>query len=177
MSDLLKKQIPAETLILGIDPGSRVTGYGVIRVLPRGYEAVDFGCIRPSTSKKASVRYKTIFEGVLELLDLYKPQALAIETQYVHKNILSAIKLGKAAGVIMVAASLREIPIFEYAPSKAKKAVVGNGQATKEQVQRMVKALLSLSKIPEPADAADALALAICHANALRFNIHTQHLI
>lgn len=157
-----------EELILGIDPGTAITGYGIIRIKTRGFEVVDYGCIRPSKSSTPAQRYKQIFEGISELLERHSTHAMSIESQFVQKNPMSALKLGMAKGVAMLAASLRQIPVFEYAPSQAKRAVVGNGRASKTQVQGMIKSLLSLSSIPEPEDAADALALAICHAQFSR---------
>lgn len=158
-------------LILGIDPGTRITGYGIIRITSRGFEVVDYGCIRPTATKPLPQRHCQIFEGVSHLLEKYPAVcAMSVETQYVHKNVSSSLKLGMARAVAMLAASLKEISVFEYAPAVAKRAVVGNGKASKEQVQKMVKALLALSTIPEPEDAADALALAICHANTRRLS-------
>lgn len=157
-------------IILGIDPGTRVTGYGIITLAGTAYKALDFGCICPPPSLKLSDRYLIIFEAVDQLLEKFKPDVLIVETQYVCKNVQSTLKLGMARGVVMVAAKRRGIAVYEYSPTKAKKAVVGNGSASKEQVQAMVQVLLNLSDIPEPEDAADALSLAICHANSMRFN-------
>ncbi len=159
-----KKQV-----IIGIDPGTQVTGYGIIELVDDSYRALDYGCIRPPSSLKLSDRYLIIFNSIEELLERYSPAALAVETQYVSKNVQSAIKLGMARGVAVVAAKRKGLTIFEYAPSQAKVAVVGNGSASKEQVQGMVKLLLNLAAIPNPPDAADALALAICHAHSMRF--------
>lgn len=160
-----------EEIFLGIDPGSLITGYGVVSLKQKKMQAIDFGCIRPKT-KKLSLRYRYIFEGLLELFDRYQPVAIAVESQFVQKNVKSALKLGMAKGACVIAASLRNIPIFEYAPTRAKCSVVGYGRASKAQVQAMVKNLLSLPKIPEPEDAADALALAICHIHSLNLNTH-----
>lgn len=156
-----------ETVIIGIDPGTCITGYGVIRHLGAKHEALDFGCIRPPAKKELHQKYLIIFESIELLLDKYKPDALAVETQFVYKNVQSAIKLGMARGMAVLAATKRNIPIFEYAPKKAKLAVVGHGSASKEQVQRMIQLLLNLSSLPQPEDAADALALAICHCHTL----------
>lgn len=162
--------IPSETkkghVIIGIDPGTIVTGYGLIRLENSTYRAVDYGCIRPPRDYKLSDRYLVIFESVCALLDIHKPAVLVVETQYVHKNIQSAIKLGMARGVIIVAAKSKGIPVFEYSPTKAKLAVVGNGGASKSQVRCMVQRLLELKEPPSPEDASDALALAICHAQS-----------
>jgi crossover junction endodeoxyribonuclease RuvC len=162
------------TTILGIDPGTRITGYGVIKAQHLSLQPLDFGCIRPPAQLENAERYLSLFNGLEKLLDKYNPDAVSVETQFVYKNVQSAIKLGMARGVVLIAAARRKIPVFEYAPKKAKLAVVGNGAASKEQVQRMVQLLLNLSIVPEPEDAADALALAICHANSIRFR--TQHL-
>ena len=158
--------------ILGIDPGTLVTGYGVVAVNEkRHFTALDYGCIRPPRSLPLTGRYRIIFRAIETLLDRYSPEAVSVETQYIHRNPQSGIKLGMARGVIILAAALREIPVFEYAPSRAKCAVVGNGRASKGQVQAMVQRLLRLSKLPQPEDAADALALAICHSQAFNFGI------
>ncbi len=160
-------------IILGIDPGTRITGYGVIRSKERGWEPVDFGCIRPPVKGKIESKYLIIFEGIDHLLEIHKPEAVAVETQFVHKNIQSALKLGMARGAVIIAAARRGIPIFEYAPRKAKMSVVGNGSASKLQVQQMIQMQLNLKSIPEPEDAADALALALCHAYNLRSHFQT----
>lgn len=153
-------------IIIGIDPGTQVTGYGVIKVSGRDFHAVDYGCVRPPVRLKLSERYLILFNALEELLEKYRPTVLAVETQYVHKNVQSAIKLGMARGTAIIAAKRKGLQVFEYAPSKAKLAVVGNGGASKQQVQGMVKLLLNLKTLPKPEDAADALALAICHANS-----------
>lgn len=160
-------QQPKSRKILGIDPGTLLTGYGIIRIdEKRQFSVIDYGCIRPPASQPLSSRYRIIFRAIEKLLDQHAPEAVAVETQYIHKNPQSGIKLGMARGVAVLAAALREIPIFEYAPSRAKRAVVGHGNASKIQVQAMVQILLSLSELPQPEDAADALALAICHGQA-----------
>lgn len=157
-------------IIIGIDPGTTVTGYGIIRVEPSSFQLLDYGCIRPPAHLKITDRYLIIYNGIEELLELHKPHELAIETQYVHKNVQSAMKLGMARGVVIVAAKKKGIKVVEYSPSKAKKAVSGSGRASKYQVQGMVQRLLSLDVLPQPEDAADALALALCHAHSLRFS-------
>lgn len=164
-------------IILGIDPGTQITGYGIIVLNEkRQFSAIDYGCIRPPASQPLSMRYKTIFNALQILMDRYKPEAVAVETQYIHRNPQSGnpqsiLKLGMAKGMAVLAAALLEIPIFEYAPSRAKRAVVGHGNASKAQVQAMVQALLSLPQLPYPEDAADALALAICHGQAFKLGI------
>ncbi len=154
-------------IILGIDPGTAVTGYGIIEVGAK-IIPLDFGCIRPPRGKLNSMRYRIIFEGLAQLIEKYRPTACAVEKQYVDKNVHSAMTLGIARGMAILAATLQEIPIFEYSPTRAKCAVTGTGKASKIQVQGMIRQLLSLKIDPTPEDAADALALAICHANAAR---------
>lgn len=152
-------------IIIGIDPGTRVTGYGIIETDGIACRAVDYGCIRPPVSLKLSDKYLVLFNAIEELIDKYRPVALAVETQYVKKNVMSAIKLGMARCAAILAAKRKGLAIFEYAPSKAKVAVVGKGGASKYQVQGMVRMLLRLPNSPLPEDAADALALALCHAH------------
>jgi crossover junction endodeoxyribonuclease RuvC len=154
-------------IIIGVDPGTLITGYGIIQMQGSSCLPIDYGCIRPPKSLKLSDRYLILFNALEEILKKYQPEVLAVETQYVNKNVQSAIKLGVARGMAIITAKRLGIPVFEYAPSKTKLAVVGKGSASKQQVQGMVKLRLNLSKIPEPEDAADALALAICHAQSL----------
>ncbi len=151
--------------VLGLDPGTAVTGYGIIDCEGQILVAVDYGCIRVPCSMPIFDRYLAIFENLSELIVTYAPDEVAIETQFVKKNPQSALKVGMARGVAIVAARKKEILIFEYSPSVAKRAVTGNGSASKQQVQGMVQRLLKLPKLPTPYDAADALALAICHSH------------
>ncbi len=156
--------------ILGIDPGTIITGYGIIESIHAEYAAIDYGCIRPPKTLKLTERYLIIFNGIEELIEKHSPEVLVVETQFVQKNVQSAIKLGMARGIAILAAKRRGLPVFEYAPTQAKLAVVGNGRASKHQVQGMVKALLNLPTLCNtPEDAYDALALAICHAHSIRF--------
>jgi crossover junction endodeoxyribonuclease RuvC len=151
-------------IILGIDPGTNVTGYGLIRFKNGVCELIDFGTIRPPKTAKAAERYLVIFDAIVYLIEQFKPDAVAVETQFVYKNVQSALKLGMARGSAMIAAARHGIDVFEYAPTKVKQAVVGRGFASKHQMQHMVQMQLKLTTLPEPHDAADALALAICHA-------------
>jgi len=150
-------------IILGIDPGSRVTGYGLINSVGNKFEYIDCGCIR-TESAALPERLKIIFEGLCEVIEGHAPQQAAIEEVFMGRNAASALKLGQARGAAMTACLSHELPVEEYSARKVKQAVVGAGAADKAQVQHMVKALLSISdNIAE--DAADALAVAICHAN------------
>lgn len=153
-----------EVIILGVDPGTIVTGYGIIHVAGNVFQPIDYGCIRPPVKLDLPDRYVIIYDSIINLIDKFKPQVLVVEMQYVSKNVQSAIKLGMARGVILLAAKQKGLEIREYYPTEAKLAVVGTGKASKTQVQAMIQRLLNLAKLPTPEDASDALALAICHA-------------
>ncbi|MGL5627374.1 MAG: crossover junction endodeoxyribonuclease RuvC [Candidatus Rhabdochlamydia sp.] len=167
VKDMHKK---SSLVILGIDPGTKQSGYGVIKVEQPRLEPLDFGVITPPAHTDSNQCYLILFNSFEKLLTSYKPDAVSIETQFVDKNVKSAFKIAMVRSMAIVTAARQNIPVFEYAPKKAKLAVVGNGSASKEQVQKMVQLILRLSCLPEPEDAADALALAICHANTLHFN-------
>lgn len=152
-------------IIIGIDPGTIVTGYGIISICQGRYEVIDYGCVRPPAGMELSDRYLILFNAFEELYVKYTPDVLAVETQFVNKNVQSAIKVGMARGIALIAFKRKGVAVFEYTPSRAKCAVVGNGRASKKQVQGMIKMLLKLEQEP-PEDAADALALALCHAHA-----------
>lgn len=156
-------------IILGIDPGTRITGYGLIEVRGHQITPLDFGCIRPPVKAPTSKRYLIIFEAIEALIHTHNPTIVVVESQFVDKNPRSALKLGMATAMAMLAAEKNALPIFEYTPKKAKLAVAGNGNASKEQVQKMIQLHLSLSSLPEPCDAADALALALCHSHTLKW--------
>ena len=152
------------TIILGIDPGSRITGYGIIRKEGQKLHYVASGCIRIS-GKELPGRLKQVFDGVSQIIAQYQPDEFAIEQVFMARNADSALKLGQARGVAIVAACNSEIPVSEYAARLIKQAVVGTGAATKDQVGHMVMQLLKLPGRPQE-DAADGLAIAICHAHA-----------
>ena len=159
------------SVILGIDPGSRLTGYGIIQRHGRKLHYVASGCIRVTgpSSQPYSLpeKLKRIHNSVVELITQFQPDEFAIEQVFMARNPDSALKLGQARGAAIVAAACHDLPVAEYSARSIKQAVVGTGAAEKEQVQHMVMALLNLSKRPQ-ADAADALAVAICHANTNR---------
>lgn len=150
-------------LILGIDPGSRVTGYGIINTVSGRSEYVASGCIRIQGDHLPD-RLQQIYQGVTELICRYMPQEMAIEQVFMAKNADSALKLGQARGAAIVAGVAQQLPVSEYAARAVKQAVVGRGGADKVQVQHMVCSILKLPSTPQ-ADAADALAIALCHAN------------
>ena len=155
------------TIILGIDPGSRVTGYGVIRAEKGQFYYIDSGCIRTTTDEGLSRRLMDIFDGICELLESHTPDEVAIEQVFMHQNPSSALKLGHARGAAMVAVASHRTPLFEYSAREVKQAVVGYGAAEKEQVKQMVVNILLLNRVPQT-DAADALAIAICHSHTRR---------
>lgn len=159
-----------EQIIIGIDPGTRVTGYGVILVSSSGQrlKALDFGCIRPPPDALLSDRYLIIFESLEELIELHKPTVMAIETPFVNKNMQSALKLGIAQGVAIMSAKRKKIPVFGYSPRLVKCSIAGTGKASKDQIQGVVARNLSLAAYPEPQDAADALAIALCHIQGMQ---------
>lgn len=150
------------TIIIGIDPGTTVTGYCVVQKDTSGLSVLDCGCIRPPAKEKTHERCKIIHEAVVELISTYSPTAMAIETQFVHeKNPQAGITIGMARGVISLAASLASIAIYEYAPKQIKQAATGNGNASKQQVKAMMQHYFQLTSLPY--DAADALAAAVCY--------------
>ena len=149
--------------VLGIDPGSRRTGYGLVAVRDRAAEYVASGCIKAEIGDMPQ-RLGTIYRGVSELIDQFNPTELAIEEVFLAKDPSSAIKLGQARGVAIAAAVAADLPVHEYAARRVKQALVGTGRGSKEQVAHMVRILLKLPGAPQ-ADAADALAIALCHVN------------
>jgi crossover junction endodeoxyribonuclease RuvC len=156
--------------VLGIDCGSRVTGYGVIDSDGAECFLVSCGAIRSKSSEPLAARLRSIHHGIVEIIREFRPEAAAFENLFYATNVQSALKLGHVRGVSMFAAAEANLPVFEYSPLEVKSAVTGYGRAEKMQVQHMVRALLKLSEMPEPYDASDALAVAICHVHTYRFN-------
>jgi len=151
-------------LILGIDPGTAITGYGVVAKEGGGaVSLVECGVVRTSSGEVLAVRIRDIYEAITMLITRHAPSVLVVEDVFQGKNVQSALKLGHARGAILLAGALGEIPIVEYSPREIKKAVVGNGNATKDQVGFMVQQQLRLKAPPSPADAADGVAAALCH--------------
>lgn len=164
-----------ETLILGVDPGTKVTGYGVLILSPQ-LDVLDFGCIKTPVKAPLSKKYQILFSSFQSLVKKYQPQSIAVETQYIHKNVTSAMKLYGVKAALMIVAEEFQIPIYEYTPTNAKKAVTGKGSASKRQLQETLKTLLQLTSIPEPEDASDALALAYCHANRVKWETRCMNI-
>jgi crossover junction endodeoxyribonuclease RuvC len=156
--------------ILGVDCGSRITGYGVIDTDGADCLLVRFGAIRPRPADPFVLRLKQIHNALVEVIRELQPDAAAFESLFYSSNVQSALKLGHVRGVSMFAAAEENLPVFEYSPLEVKNAVTGYGRAEKLQVQQMVQALLRLETAPQPYDASDALAVAICHAHTNRFN-------
>ncbi|WP_284452732.1 crossover junction endodeoxyribonuclease RuvC [Parachlamydia acanthamoebae] len=149
--------------IIGIDPGTNITGYGIASFDGFNFSAIDYGCIRPPSTLKLSDRYLIIYDSIAHLLEQHTVNALVVETQFASKaNPQSGIKLGMARGAIIIAAKKRQIPVYEYSPTQVKLAAVGYGHASKHQVQAMIQSQFQLNQLPPP-DAADALALTLCY--------------
>jgi crossover junction endodeoxyribonuclease RuvC len=158
------------TLVLGIDPGTATIGYALVRDLPDGNcEAVDYGVITTPKENSAPARLVQLYEELNVILSLHRPDSAAVEKLFFQKNISTAIAVGQARGVVMLALAQAGLEVGEYTPNEVKQAVTGYGSADKKQVQEMVRVLLSLDKIPKPDDAADALAIAITHLNTRRY--------
>ena len=157
-------------LVLGIDPGTAVTGFGVVERGERGrVTLVECGVIRTSARWPLATRIRDIYEGVAELIERHRPSAISVEDVFHGKNSRTALSLGHARGAILLAAALRDLPISEYTAVEIKKAVTGTGRATKDQVGFMVQQQLRLRSAPTPADAADGVAAALCHCMAGSF--------
>lgn len=156
-------------IIFGVDPGTATTGYGVIEVVNNQLNNVAYGCIRTSSELSHHLRLFKIYQKLLALIDLYSPGDIAVEKVFFNLNTKTAMLVGEARGVVMLAAATRGLRVFEYTPLQIKMSLVGFGRAEKGQVQAMVKEVLGLDCLPTPDDAADALAAAVCHAHSLKY--------
>jgi crossover junction endodeoxyribonuclease RuvC len=155
---------PADAVVVGVDPGTAVTGYGVVARRSDGaVSLVECGVVRTDAKAPLPIRLRAIFEGIDEVLRRHPPAAVAVEGVFYSKNVRSSLVLGHARGAVLLAAALRDLPVAEYPPAEVKSAVAGTGQATKDQVGAMVRHLLRLREAPKPADAADGVAIALCH--------------
>ncbi|WP_421808089.1 crossover junction endodeoxyribonuclease RuvC [Flagellimonas sp.] len=152
-----------EKIILGIDPGTTVMGFGIIKVINKQMQFVQMNELMLRKYDDPYTKLKLIFERTIELIDTYHPDEIAIEAPFYGKNVQSMLKLGRAQGVAMAAGLSREIPITEYMPKKIKMAITGNGNASKEQVARMLQSVLQLKSLPKNLDSTDGLAAAVCH--------------
>ena len=153
-------------VILGIDPGYAIVGYGVINYQSNRFRVLEYGAITTEAGLPLSRRLNKIFDGMNEIIDKYHPEALSIEQLFFNTNSTTAIGVAEARGCILLAADKKNIPIYEYTPLQVKQSVTGYGKAEKRQIMEMTRVLLGLDKIPKPDDAADALAVAVCHAHS-----------
>jgi crossover junction endodeoxyribonuclease RuvC len=156
------------TIIIGIDPGLARVGYGVIAVSNRQPEPLCYGCIESGKEQDTSERLLHIYTEVSFLLEKYPPAQIAVEKLFFTKNITSAMSVSEARGVILLLAGQQKIPVTEYTPNQVKQAITGSGRADKRQMQEMIMRLLHLPELPRPDDAADALAIALCHIHIMR---------
>lgn len=156
-------------IILGIDPGIAIVGYSIVECKGNNFKAIDYGCITTDSNLLFPDRIKIIYDRLTEIIEKYNPEDLAVEELFFNKNVKTAIKVGQARGVEILAAVNKGMNIYEYTPLQIKQAVVGYGRADKVQVQEMVKLLLNLKERPKPDDVADALAVAICHGSSIKF--------
>ncbi|HRV54245.1 MAG: crossover junction endodeoxyribonuclease RuvC [Mangrovimonas sp.] len=152
-----------EKIILGIDPGTTIMGFGLIKVLGKQMQFIQLNELHLKNYEDHYLKLKFIFERTIELIETYHPDEIAIEAPFYGKNVQSMLKLGRAQGVAMAAGLSRQIPITEYSPKKIKMAITGNGNASKEQVAKMLQTLLKLKELPKNLDATDGLAAAVCH--------------
>ena len=152
-----------DKIILGIDPGTTIMGFGLIKVKGKNMEFLQLNELQLKKYSDHYIKLKLIFERTMELIDNFKPDEIAIEAPFFGKNVQSMLKLGRAQGVAMAAGLSREIPITEYSPKKIKMAITGNGNASKEQVAKMLQSLLNLKELPKNLDSTDGLAAAVCH--------------
>ena len=155
--------MPSEKIILGIDPGTTIMGFGLIKVVNKNIELMQMDELILKKYNDHYTKLKLIFERTLHLVDTYHPDEIAIEAPFFGKNVQSMLKLGRAQGVAMAACLIREVPITEYSPKKIKMAITGNGNASKEQVAKMLQNTLHIKELPKNLDATDGLAAAVCH--------------
>lgn len=155
-------------IIFGIDPGLAISGYGVLSYKGNKFEVLEYGTVTTHSSEEFPNRLKILYDSYTELFNKYNPEAVSIEELFYNKNVKTAISVAQARGIHLLAAVNKSIPLYEYTPLQIKQGIVGYGRAEKRQVQEMVKIILKLDKIPQPDDAADGLAVAICHAHSLK---------
>jgi crossover junction endodeoxyribonuclease RuvC len=161
-------------IVLGIDPGTARTGYGIVAREGSRLTPIDHGCLETIADRPLPARLLLIHEGIEDLIATHRPEAVAVERLFFNKNVQTAFAVGQARGVILLAAAQHALPVFEYGPHEVKMAVTGYGRAEKAQVQKMVQALLGLAELPRHDDAADALAIAICLAHS---GLHTRAVV
>ena len=156
--------------ILGIDPGIAIVGYGIVDKEGNRYKTVAYDAVTTKAHTPLEDRLEKVYNGVCEIIKEYKPDAMSIEELFFNNNAKTALTVGQARGVIILAAVQNHIPVYEYTPLQVKQALTGYGRASKTQIQQMMKSMLGLTEVPKPDDVADALAIAVCHGNSMRFN-------
>ena len=156
--------------ILGIDPGIAIVGYGVVDKEGNSYKTIAYDAVTTRAHTPLPERLEKVYNGVNEIIKMYKPDAMSIEELFFNNNAKTALTVGQARGVIILAAMQNNIPVYEYTPLQVKQALTGYGRASKAQIQQMMKSMLGLSEVPKPDYVADALAIAVCHGNSMRFN-------
>ena len=155
-------------IVLGVDPGTAATGYGIVERTGSRLRALDYGCFETTPAQTLPERLLAIHEAITDLIETHRPQLVAVERLFFNRNVQTAFAVGQARGAVLLTAAEHGLPVHEYGPSEVKIAVTGYGRAEKAQVQRMVQTVLGLAALPRPDDAADALAVAICLAHAYR---------
>jgi crossover junction endodeoxyribonuclease RuvC len=153
-------------LVLGIDPGTAITGYGLVREDDKGLALVGCGVITTPSGQPLAARLQTIYQGLIGVIREHQPEMAAVEELFFSRNVRTALSVGHARGVVLLALADAGLPIYEYKPLQVKQAIAGYGSADKQQVQEMVRMLLSLDHVPQPDDAADAVAVAVCHIHS-----------
>lgn len=161
-------------IVLGIDPGYAIVGYGIVEYKNNKFSPISFGAVTTKAGARFSSRLEKIFSDILEIMETYKPEAISIEKLFFNTNTTTAIDVAQARGVILLAAEKMHIPVFEYTPLQVKQSVTGYGKAEKAQVMELTRRLLNLEKCPKPDDTADALAMAICHCHSASSLIFKQ---
>ena len=156
-------------IILGIDPGTAIVGYGIVEKNSLGLSCLGYGCIETAPSSPPEKRLEIIYDKLNKIIKKYKPSALSVENVYFFKNVKTAMPVSQSKGVIMLAAAKKKLPVYEITPLQVKMAVTGYGRANKKQIQKMIAQILKLKKIPSPDDAADALSIAVSCANIISF--------
>lgn len=157
-------------IILGIDPGIAIVGYGVLHFDGRTFQPIEYGAVTTPAGDKLSDRLRDIYESLCFLIDKHKPDAFSVEELFFNTNVKTAISVAHGRGVCLLAASTKGVPIYEYTPLQVKQAICGYGRADKAQVQRMVTSMLQLNATPKPDDVADALAIAMCHGYTAKYH-------
>ncbi len=156
--------------ILGIDPGIAIVGYGIVDKEANRYKTVAYDAVTTRAHTPLEKRLEEVYNGIDEIIKTYKPDVMSIEELFFNNNAKTALTVGQARGVIILAAVKNGVPVYEYTPLQVKQALTGYGRAGKTQIQQMMKSMLGLTEIPKPDDVADALAIAVCHGNSIRFN-------